>query len=257
MRKRLIAWTLLATFLTLPLLAGCTSGRAAGSSPLQRYRSLLDANPEYSIILEDMNRDGNFFRTHYHRYKLVAGSSSGAGGEGASDPCENLTYASEITDWQRVSEREYESLRPYLGMTLASKSCDGSVNTTPQPPGYRYVGDSRYGRWRDNGRGGSFWEFYGKYALMRDAFGLAGGLISRRDYNGYRQYSDSGRSYFGTGSRTFGTNGTVTQRSNPSFFQRRVQRQRTSQQRFSDKVRNRVQRSRSSSLRSRSSRGGK
>ena len=56
---------------------------------------------------------------------------------------------------------------------------------------------------------------------------LGGHRIGRNDYQDYRRYNQGGRPYFGpvqSGRRTFGTSGTVTQKTRPRFYQRYRQR---------------------------------
>ncbi len=241
--------TRIAVLIALAAAALCLSC-GEGRSPLQQLIRSLSPLPEYSIILEDMRIGGNFFREYEHRYKVVEGTLSEAGSG-------DLTFQTTTTDWERVSRREYETYQPYLGMVVASKSRDGKAQQgTGYPPAYNYVGDPRYGQWRRDSSGNSFWEFAGKYAVLSALFNMGNNRVSRSDWDGYRDSYGRGRPYFGS-SRQFGTEGSITKRTNPTFFQRRLQRQQASQRRFSDRVGSRVSRSRMSGARSRSGRGGK
>ena len=71
-------------------------------------------------------------------------------------------------------------------MVIISKGADGSIDHDQHPPGYQYVGNERYGQWRDDRSGGSFWEFYGRYALLSYVIGGFGRPIYRTDWNAYR-----------------------------------------------------------------------
>ena len=124
----------------------------------------LNQFPEYSIILEDMMEEGNFFTDYFHKYKIVYGEKIGSG--------DSLTYHNKTTDWIKVEKKDYEKYYDNLGMVIAAKEKDGKVNTTAYPPGYRYVGNSRYGNWRQDSRGNSFCEFYGKYAFFSSMFNI-------------------------------------------------------------------------------------
>ena len=220
---------LLGLFLLLGLLSGCSSS----SSPLEQLKAQLRDAPEYTIVLEDMRKDGTFFPAYYHKYKVLQGEQNWS------------------TDWREVSGQVYRRNENFLGMSLASKTA-GQENTTPHPPGYHYVGNPQYGQWKTDNSGNSFWEFYGKYALLRDVLGLAGGMTFRRDYDQYRRYQDQNRPYYGPTGREYGTTGTRTRQRNPSFFARRQAREVASQQRFRQKFQSRVGRSSGSSMRSRS-----
>lgn len=226
------------------------------STPLDRMKKNYKNYPEYSIILEDMREDGNFFPDYYHRYKTVIGER-----DSKSD---SLVFRSEISDWVPVSEREYEKYANYLGMVIASKSANGKISNDKYAPGYQYVGNSRYGHWRTDSHGSSFWEWYGKYAMMSSIFGMFNRPVYRNDWNSYNDYRRRGAPYYGDGSfygsrgNMYGTSGRVTKQSKPNFYQRKIAKQRASSSRFSNKVRNRVRRSKMSSVRRRGfSRGGK
>jgi hypothetical protein len=127
-------------------------------------------------------------------------------------------------------------------MGLASKTADGVISTTPFPNGYQYVGNSQYGRWRNNDSGGSMWEFYGKYMLMSQVMNWAGYGLSRNHYNNYSSYNSTGRPYYGP-KREYGTAGTVTKKQKPGFFKRKMAKKAGSQSRFKNKVNQRMGRS--------------
>ena len=69
----------------------------APSSPLERLNRELSQFPEYSIILEDMKEEGNFFKDYFHRYKIAYGKKSGNSKE--------LEYQSTTTDWYQISKK--------------------------------------------------------------------------------------------------------------------------------------------------------
>ena len=207
------------------VVVGCVAG-----DPLERLQGELDRYPEYSVILADMREEGTFSTEYWHQYRVTTGESE----EGSDD----LVYAENIRDLERVDRGTFARYQPYLGMVILSKGTDGNVDHDQHPPGYQYVGNERYGQWRGDGRGGSFWEFYGRYALISHMIGGFGRPIYRNDWNSYRDFRGRGRPYFGSG--TYGTNGTVTRQSNPNFFRRQETRQRVRTQGFADRVRGRM-----------------
>lgn len=227
--RHIFSTPILGLFLILGLLSGCS----APSSPLDELKAQLRDAPEYTIALEDMREEGTFFPVYYHKYNVLQGEQVWS------------------TGWLEVSEEFYRRNENFLGMSLASKT-EGQESTTPHPAGYHYVGNEKYGQWKTDSSGNSFWEFYGKYALLRDVLGLAGGAIFRRDYDQYRGYRNQNRPYYGPTGREYGTNGTRTRQRNPNFFERRQAREVASQQRFRQKFQSRIGRSNGSSLRSRS-----
>ena len=233
MANRKLWWLLCAI-----LLFSCGSR----GNPLQRLQKELNRYPEFSIMLADMREDGNFFPEYYHRYKIVYGESTGH--------ADTLTYRSGLTDWYRVGRSEYQKYQNFLGMVLVSKGKDGKISEDRFPPGYQYVGDPRYGRWRRDSSGSSFWEFYGKYALLRSMFGMFGGPIYSTSWDNYRDYRYRGRPYYGPRNE-YGTRGSYTRRTSPNFFERRKRMEAARKARFSQRVRQRARRSRMSGFRSR------
>lgn len=75
-----------------------------------------------------------------------------------------------------------------------------------QVPGSYLVGNPNYGQWSRDSSGGSFWEWYGKYALFSSIFrgfggGYYGGPIGYDSWYGrnrYSYYHDYGRSTYGS-----------------------------------------------------------
>ena len=199
-------------------------GCGGGQNPVENIQNELEGNKEYAIILHDMREEGNFFPSYYHQYRVDVGEQK------------------TMRPFVEVHKPYYEKNQPYLGMFLASKSADGAISTTPFPNGYQYVGNSQYGRWRDDDRGGSMWEFYGKYMLMSQVMNWAGFGLSRNHYNNYSSFHSSGRPYYGP-SQQYGTNGTVTKKQKPDFFKRKMAKKSRSQTRFQNKIGQRMGRS--------------
>lgn len=207
----------------------------------------------YSILLYDMDyvEDKDVYRHQYQIIKEVA----------AKD-----TLVSETTDWKVVGAEYFNAHVEDMGMALVTKQ-DGKVEKAVSPPGYnQHVGNEKYGEWRSNSSGGSFWAFYGQYAFMRSLFGYGYSPIYRRGWNDYRgNYYGSGRTYYGRSDRggtRFGTNGQHTKARSTnsrwsgksSSFKQRVRskaKRSTSRSRSSSRYRSR------SSSRSRGFGGGK
>lgn len=233
----------------LTLLLAVTLG-CAESDPLARFERELAPYSEYSVVLQDMKEGGNFTDSFYHQYRIVQGVR-----EAGSD---ETTFQDRLEDWTPVSEKPYRQLEPYLGMTVLSKGEDGVVERTQEPAGFQYVGNPRYGQWRNDSSGSSFWEFYGKYALMSHLFDTFRRPVYRGEWSDYSSSRQRRQPYFGR-DRRFGTEGSYTKTTHRGFFERQQMRQQARRQSFNDKVKQRVRRSNMSSTRSRSSgsRGGK
>jgi hypothetical protein len=211
-----------ALFLSLIFVfSGC--GGVTGELPVEQLKELQKDVATYSILLEDMKEEGNFLKTYFHKYRVVQEQ-------------EGWT-----TDWVEVPENYYQMNEQFLGMSLVTKK-EGEYNNKATPPGYGYVGDQRYGRWRRDERGGSFWEWYGKYALFSSLFGGWYRPIYMRDYDVYRGYSSRNRPFFGR-NQEFGSSGSITKKTKPSFYTRYKSKQSSGRSRFLGKVSSRVGRS--------------
>ncbi|MCA9539576.1 MAG: hypothetical protein KC620_11850 [Myxococcales bacterium] len=143
-------------------------------------------------VLIDMKEDGG---RYYHKYRVIENG------------------ASRETDWQEVTRSVYQQHREHLGMAIYSKpegKLASQAETIAAPPGYAYVGNTRYGYWEQR-NGQSFWVFYGKYALMRDLLWGPGRYrpVIQGDYRTYRRTVSSGQSWFGK-NKEFGSKGTET-----------------------------------------------
>ena len=215
----------------LILAGGCGS---APTDPLTEISNSLRGLPDYSVVLQDMKEEGNFFKSYYHQYKIITPEKSTE------------------TGWLQVSEDFFQKNMPFLGMTIYVKK-DGQETAQQEPPGYSYVGDSRYGRWSTDSSGRSFWEFYGQYAFLSHMLG--GGPIYRTYYDSYHTTVRSGRPYFGN-DKQYGTAGTYTQKTRPDFYSRRMSSASQSKSSFAGKVESRTGRT-SVGTRSRSGSVGK
>jgi hypothetical protein len=185
--------------------------------PVQQASRDLERYPEYSIIIEDLKVEDGFFPDYFLRLRILTAAGQRVDGR------DTLVYEDRVTEWQEVEEEVMARYQYYLGMVVAGKTRDGQRTTARQahPPGYQYVGNSQYGTWG----GGGFWQFYGQYAFMSHMMG--GFQVGRGDYDDYRRNRETGRPHFGPtkgGRQTFGTAGTQTQETRPSFYQRYKQR---------------------------------
>ncbi len=232
------------------LLFAC-GGEKIVKSPVDNMTKTLKDVKNYTIILNDMNVDGSMFKTYKHKYQVIIEKDS--------------VLKDSTTKWYEVSKTYFMKNYNNMGMEVATKR-NGKLKKAIAPPGYsNYVGNSNYGSWNNSG-GNSFWEFYGKYAMISTMFHMATYPAYRSSYRTYNSsYRNSGRSYYGAktgGSYAYGTNSKYNKstRSGSSWSSK------ASNKSFRNKVNSRVSRSssssrsssrRSSSSRSRSSSSGK
>jgi hypothetical protein len=124
--------------------------------------------------------------------------------------------------WVEIPRATYQVCENNIGMSIAHKpegKYDTEVDEVAEPAGFAYmapVGErNQYGYW-DHGSGGSFWVFYGQYALMRDLlWGHSYRPIPSYEWESYRTARTSGQTYYGrdeaAGAPKYGTHGTFTQ----------------------------------------------
>ena len=209
---------------------------SCGSPPsaLDKIRETLKGIPSYSIVLDDMKTEGTFFKQYYHKYKII-------------------TEKRKIgTGWAPVSKKNYDRNLSLLGMTIWVKQ-NGKESHASGPPGYAYVDNPRYGSWRSDSSGSSFWVFYGQYRLLGDLLGS--GRLYRNHYSDYARHRARGAPYYGS-RREYGTNGSLTRRQKPNFYNRAMAKAKSSNASFSDRVKGRIGRARTG-FAGRSGRGGK
>lgn len=241
MRK---SFTIILTLALLGLLSSCGGSRSRSwqRNPVDDMVRDLSAEPIFSIILHDMDVQGNFVKTYLHKYKVVTLDN------------DSIPQV-ETTGWEEVSEKFFFAHENDMGMEVASKAEDGTVSKISGPAGHaNYVGNPRYGEWRTDNSGNSFWSFYGKYRLMTDIFGWGSRPIYRNDYYDYRNNYYGRRPYYGnvssSGNPRYGTNSDYNRRSRPNFFDRRAQKngfqRSSSRNRTSSTSSNRTSRSRTS-----------
>lgn len=196
------------------LLASCGSSREFQRNPVDDLIRDMHQEPNFSIILFDMDVEGNFSKTYKHQYAIIK--------------LDKDSIPHEVkTDWKNVSEDFFFQHENNMGMSIASKTQDGKVSKIASPPGYEnYVGNERYGEWRSNGSGGSFWAFYGQYAFLSSMLGMNNRPIYRSDYRDYNRNYRGRTAYYGSkdrnGNPRYGTNSTHNRTSRPDFFQRRA-----------------------------------
>ena len=222
--KRLI----LASFaVALVLFASCGGSREERfvKSPVDDIIRDMPTDRVFSIILHDMNVEGNFSERFYHQYRIIEETEPGKPEE-------------RTTQWMEVGERYFKAHQDDMGMSLASRGEDGQLVKSTSPPGYNnYVGNEKYGRWSRHRDGYSFWEFYGQYAFMSAMFNTFSYPVRRSYYDDYRgNYYGRGRSYYGprnNGGSYYGTNSAYNRNSrrtsstwsqNRSNFKNRVNR---------------------------------
>lgn len=196
-----IMWRLY-TILLISLFS-CSGGKDWKKSPVDTIIRDMSDKKNFSIILYDMDVEGSFVKTYKHQYKVIS--------------LQDETPQEETTQWYEVSEQFFMINENNMGMEIAAKSDDGKVSKTASPPGYsNYVGNPQYGQWNNSG-GSSFWEFYGKYAMMSSLFNMMTYPAYRSHYTDYRSNYYGRKAYYGpktSSGHTYGTKSAFARKTN-------------------------------------------
>jgi len=201
---------LLTGIVTVLFLYGC-----GNDLPVEDIVKSLRTAPSYSILLEDMEEEGNFFKSYFHKYRIVQENKSG------------------ITKWLEVPKAYYMANEAFLGMVIAGKT-GNEIISSAVPAAYQYVGNNRYGRWRDD-RGRSLWEFDRGSPLFEELDIDLSFPIYRKDYKAYKRSKSKKVPFFGT-HKEYGTRGSVTKKKKPGFFERHKAREQAKKTSFAKKV---------------------
>lgn len=194
--------------LLISLLFSCSSQERYIDIPSNKLIRQLSTNETYSIILHDMDVDGSKFK---HQYQIIHQNDS--------------IVKDSITVWHKVSESYFFKNEDNLGMALVTKQEDGTLNKVAAPAGFdNYVGNEKYGEWKQESNGTSFWSFYGKYMFISHMFGYNRYPVYYSSHMGYAGAYRGRQAYYGssTSSRSYGTKSSMMKTKNPSFFSRKA-----------------------------------
>ena len=100
------------------------------------------------------------------------------------------------TGLKEVSEEEFEEYGDAVGKEIYSKPLgffDSEAVETANPIGAGFVNNPKYGEWKTDSSGNSFWHYYGQYAFitnLMDSFGNRNNY-SRDNYNTWKKEEQS------------------------------------------------------------------
>lgn len=161
-------YTIYKNFFYLVLTAFIFSFYSCGNDelPIKSIQKELNNVPHYSVILNDMKEEGNFFKEYLHQYKIVQ---------------PNLSWKKE---WVKVPEQYYQSTAGLLGMALLAKKGNEIIDTA-FPPVFQYVGDNRYGNWQPDNAGNMLWAFNRGTPLFGELDIDIHPPVYKKDYSAY------------------------------------------------------------------------
>jgi hypothetical protein len=166
-------------------------------SPLDIIITNYIDTQNYSVILADMDYKEATDK-YFHKYRIILEKNKVTTKSTEDD------FDIKLTEWKEVSPITFEEHQKDLGMTVLSKK-DGILDKKSTPAGYNnYVGNKKYGSWKTQSNGSSFWAFYGQYQFMSRLFYGSSHRYYRSDYNYYRSNYYGKSNYYGR-NNTFGT----------------------------------------------------
>ena len=120
------------------------------------------------------------------------------------------------TGWEPVKASFYEQNLENLGMAILSKPYgEFEPDTQASPPGMAYVGNPKYGEWKKDSHGSSFWSWYGRYAFFSNLFFYPPHHYSYGSWNRWNSDYRYKKPYYGRTNTgyTFGTRGSTMKQS--------------------------------------------
>jgi len=186
------------------------SGRVANALLVKIYaRQLMDKKPELKEVAQALGKDattsGPIYQGLLNRLKLIN-----------LKPSNKQQYLPAFTEleslWAAADSVVYNDSLIDIVNTMADLSggelsrinipkSAGSSAAAGTVPGSYLVGNPNYGGWQTNSSGGSFWAWYGKYALFSTMLRSFGGPIYYNSWYSrphYSYYNDYGRNTYGS-----------------------------------------------------------
>ena len=155
------------------------------------------------VLAREATREGALYQGLKTRLADVRSSvpEDGARAEayaGVADELNSLFAAVDPSEFDRALADPLNVLAdlsdgalPRVDAVSASASRQAN-NAADMGPASQLVGNPHYGQWRTDSGGGSFWIWYGQFALIRDLLGGPrigyGGWAGGRDYSYYHDY---------------------------------------------------------------------
>lgn len=199
----------------------------SGRDPVNDLARNLSRFPQYSIIVNDA-KDG-FFRNTLVLESIIM-ERKPVGEEPSEGEGEEKEKAEDLFNKNKqeytVSQRVLDRYIGFIGMVVSSKSADGKITgyKNAYPPGYNYIGRSRYGYWGPR----HAWIWYPSYRRYWGPY-YGSHVVYRSNYGRYVSARGRGQAYYGPNSArpTFGSRGSVTKTSRPAFYKNYQSRQST------------------------------
>lgn len=220
---------IVAILLFLAALVSSCGGSKIKQSPLDELKKEFTSKEAYTILLQDMDLQGE---QQVHKYTVITFKK-------------DKSYTIDKTKWYNVEEDFFRLHDGDLGMEILSKVPNGDYNNLPSPPGFtQVIGKGEYGYWEqkivaiDTLDGvvdtllaevpQSVWRFHDKNQDLKKALELDSLDILRGEYDEFMSSYHMNRPYYGvkegTSQTRYGTYGYYWLLRRPMFYSRRTQK---------------------------------
>ncbi len=179
------------------------AGRVRNANLIKQYAALVERQrPAVLRLTRELAREGTTTGLAFGslRQRLNRVNRSPADEKQAGIAFEDLQRIEAATDPVVFNDSLIDVVNVLADLSngkLPRMQVPPSEAKSGQGAGSHLVGNPRYGQWRQNSSGQSFWAFYGQYAMMRSLF------FSPRPYYYSSWYGNRGWSYYGNVGRHY------------------------------------------------------
>jgi hypothetical protein len=157
-----------------------------------------------NIILIDQVTKGEFFKTYFHKYRIIV-----------------LDHYRDIE--VRTSPQFYKSNYNNLGLSLFHFTKETESSIIPTIPGIGFIGNDILGEWRNNSEGKKQWSFYNFDLAYYKVLGWGEYASSEKTFEKINTFQILEKVYRGS-NKEFGLKGILTKNSFPNFFKRNIRK---------------------------------
>jgi hypothetical protein len=158
----------------------------------ERYISSIFSGAPISVTLTESFQTGFLIKTYFQRYKVVHG----------------FKHPEVII--VRASKRFWENNLKNKGMSLFRRNDrEGTESIIPMPPGFLYLGNPAYGRWKQSNSGLKEWSFHRAYRSFPEAFHWGDFRPSLEFYKKGKIHLNHEKPFYGSNNE-FGLEGEIT-----------------------------------------------
>lgn len=177
----------------------------------QVYSDFFQGSP-LSVILLDSFQTGFLIKTYFHKYKIVHGfkvpeevvvrTSKKYWTKNLANKGLSLFRRKELNYEKRIEELKKNKYQSEISQSHEESNL-------PMPPGFIYLGDRAYGRWRLENSGRKVWSFHRAYRHFPKLFNWGTFRPSYDFYERGKIYVNQEKPFYGL-NQEFGTNGSIT-----------------------------------------------